>query len=105
MMIRQDFNRRHSPNRRKTNVPAIVRADGERMHAVILDISYEGIKLSVPLPLQPGTPVTIEALGAEIPAIIHWHRAGFAGARMLDRLESRVLIALETAEDDLAEYR
>ena len=86
-------------------VPAVLHVDGARIEAVIRDVSFEGMKLSVPSPLQPGTPVTIETLGAAIPAIIHWHRAGFAGARLLERLESSVLIALETAEDDLAEYR
>lgn len=105
MMIRQEFNRRHSPNRRRTHVPAALLADGDRVGAIIVDVSYEGMKLAVPCPFEPGTPVTIRTLGAAIPAIVHWSRAGFAGVRLLERLESAVLIALETADDDLADYR
>lgn len=105
MMMHQTFNRRHSPNRRKTHVPAVLHAEDGVLDAVILDVSYEGMKLAVPCCLSPGTPLTIETLGAAIPAIVHWHRQGFAGVRLLDRLESGVLIALETADDELAEFR
>ena len=47
----------------------------------------------------------IEAVGARIPAIIHWYRNGHAGAHLLDRLDGAVLIALETADDELAAFR
>lgn len=105
MLLRQDFNRRHSPNRRRTRVEAILHADGARLQIEILDISYDGMKLSVPHRLAPGTPVTVETMGARIPAIVHWSRAGHAGVRLLDRVDREILIALETADDDLADFR
>lgn len=105
MMLRQDFNRRHSPNRRRTRVEAFIQAEGARLAAEILDVSYDGMKLSVPHVLAPGTPITIEALGARIPAIVHWSRRSLAGVRLLERLERDILVALETADDDLADFR
>lgn len=105
MMLRQDFNRRHSPNRRKTLVEAYLDTEGARLQVEILDVSYDGMRLAVPHVMSPGTPVTIETMGARIPAIVHWHRGGQAGVRLLDRLDRAVLVALETADDDLAEFR
>lgn len=105
MMMNRTFNRRHSPNRRKTRVPARLRFEGGVLEIVIRNVSYEGMGLQVPCPLDPGTPVTIEAAGARIPAIIHWHRSGHAGAHLLDRLDGAVLIALETADDEFAAFR
>ena len=105
MMLRQNFNRRHSPNRRKTRVEAVMDAEGARLAVEIVDVSYDGMKLAVPDPILPGTPVTIETMGARTPAMVHWCRGGFAGVRLLDRLDRAVLVALETADDDLAEFR
>lgn len=105
MQMKQDFNRRFSPNRRKTRVKATLEAEGEAFAVVILDVSYRGLKLSVPHAFTPGTPVFIRLPGAGLRAIIHWSRDGLAGARLLDRLDRDVLIALETADDDLADFR
>lgn len=105
MMQWQEFNRRHSPNRRRTRVEALLDAEGQRLHAVVLDVSYAGMKLSVPADLEPGTPVTVEFLGERIPAIVHWSRSRFAGLHLLERLGRDTLVTLETAHDDLAEFR
>lgn len=105
MMISRHFNRRHSPNRRKTQVQARIRVDDMSLPVTILDVSYEGMKLSVPETMEPGTAVMIEALGACIPAIVHWSHSGMAGIHLLDRLDRDTLIALETADDELAEFR
>lgn len=105
MLLRQDFNRRHSPNRRKTCVPALLHVDGAVLEVMILDVSYEGMKLAAAQPLEPGTAVTIEMLEVRIPAIVHWYADGVAGIHLLERLARDVLVALETADDDLAEYR
>lgn len=105
MLLRQDFNRRHSPNRRKTRVGAILDTEGGRLGADILDVSYDGMKLAVALAMTPGTPIMIETMGARIPAIVHWCRGGLIGIRLLERLDREVLIALETADDDLADFR
>lgn len=104
-MMNRTFNRRHSPNRRKTRVPATLRLEDGLVEIVIRNVSYKGMGLQVPCTLEPGTPVTIEAVGARIPAIIHWQRGGHAGVHLLDRLDSAVLIALETADDELAAFR
>ena len=69
MMLRQNFNRRHSPNRRKTRVEAVMDAEGARLAVEIVDVSYDGMKLAVPDPILPGTPVTIETMGARTPAV------------------------------------
>lgn len=105
MMMTQTFNRRHSPNRRKTRVPARLQTDDRVLSVVILDISYEGMKLATPERIEPGMPVTIEALDARVPAIVHWSSNRRAGVHLLDRLDRETLIALETAEDELAEFR
>ena len=104
-MIHQKFNRRHSPNRRKTRVEAKLDLEGQFHRVFVLDVSYQGMKLSVPEDIEPGTAVTVHVLGESIPAIVHWSKARFAGLNLLVRLESDTLLALETAHDDLAEYR
>ena len=105
MMIRQNFNRRHSPNRRKTRVEAAVESNGARLPAVILNVSFEGMNLSLPHNLAPGTPITIVVMGQRIPAIVHWSRSRHAGVHLLERLEGQTLIALENADDEWAEFR
>lgn len=105
MMLRQDFNRRHSPNRRKTRVAAAMDVEGRRLRVVIVDVSYQGMKLSVPDNLAPGTAVTVEVFGERVPAIVHWSRARFAGLHLLGRLDRDTLVALETAHDEFAEFR
>ncbi|MDJ0639407.1 MAG: PilZ domain-containing protein [Paracoccaceae bacterium] len=105
MMHSASFNRRHSPNRRKTSVPAEVDMDGARFKAEIRDISFEGMRLSTPIEIDQGTPIAIQALGHTIPAIVHWYRDGEIGVHLLERLEGQTLIALENADDDLAEFR
>ena len=105
MMIRQNFNRRHSPNRRNTRVDAVIDCDGIDHPAVIVDVSFEGMKLSSPVYLEPGSPIMIEVLQQRIPAIVHWCRSKHLGVHLLERLEGQTLIALENAADELAEYR
>ena len=104
-MLRQEFTRRHSPNRRKTQVEARIEVDGRRQRAIILDVSYEGMKLSISEDIPPGTAITVEVFGERIPAIVHWSRTRFAGLHLLERLKRDTLVALETAHDDLKEYR
>ncbi len=104
-MLTNQFNRRHSPNRRHTRVEALLHVEGCVERAVILDVSFEGMKISVPETLAPGTAVTVEVMGEKIPAIVHWSRTRFAGLHMLQRLERETLLALETADDDLAQFR
>ncbi len=105
MMLSQNFNRRHSPNRRKTRVEAVMDLDGELHPVTIRDVSFEGFKIAVPVPISPGSPLTIHVLGRQIPAIAHWCRRGHAGIHLLERLEGQTLIALENADDALAEFR
>lgn len=101
----QRFTRRHSPNRRKTRVAAQIELDGVLHPATIRDISFEGMKLAVPLEVLPGSALAVHVLGRRIPAIVHWCRAGHAGVHLLARLDADMLIALETADDELAAYR
>ena len=105
MMMQQNFNRRFSPNRRRTRVEALLHVDDIVVRTVILDVSYDGMKLSVPNDLPQGTAVTVEVLYEKIPAIVHWSKKQFAGLHLLHRLDRGTLIALETAHDDLAEFR
>lgn len=105
MMIRQNFNRRHSPNRRKTQVEAVVDVDGVMHPAIITNVSFEGMKLATPIRLEPGSPIMIEVLQQRIPAIVHWCKSPQIGVHLLERLEGQTLIALENASDDLAAFR
>lgn len=79
--------------------------DGAQVRVVIVDISYTGMRISVPEGIAVGTPVTLSTLDVKVPAIVHWSRLGFAGVHLLQRLDSNTLRALETAHDTLAEYR
>ena len=105
MMIRQNFNRRHSPNRRRTRVDAMIESHGARLAAVILNVSFDGMNLGLPHNLAVGTPITILVMGERIPAIVHWSRNCLAGVHLLERLEGQTLIALENAEDEFADFR
>ena len=104
-MTRHIVNRRHSPNRRKTKVNAVVDVDGKPLRAVIRNVSFKGMNLSLPHNLAPGTAITIEVLNQRIRAIVHWCRSCSAGVHLLERLDGQTLIALENAHDELAEFR
>lgn len=97
--------RRHGPNRRRTRVDALADIEGTLRPVTILDVSLRGMKIVVPVLVFPGTPVTVMVLKHELHSIVHWYRLGHAGLRLLDQLDARTLIALESAYDDLAEYR
>lgn len=97
--------RRHSPNRRRTRVDALADIEGELVPVTILDVSLNGMKLSLPGIVHPGTPVAIQVMEHRIRAIVHWYRLGHAGFHLLDRLDSTTLRAIEAADDDLAEFR
>ena len=105
MMMNESFNRRFSPNRRQTRVAALLHVDDTVEQVVIVDVSYAGMKLSVPEDMAPGTAVTVEVMGERIPAIVHWSKSRFAGLHLLSRLEAETLLALESADDELAEFR
>lgn len=105
MMMRQNFNRRHSPNRRKTHVDAFMELDGATYPVTIRDISFQGMKISVPIVIEPGSPLMLSVLGHDIPAIVHWFRGGYVGVHLLERLDGQTLIAVENAADELAAFR
>ncbi len=105
MMMQQTFNRRFSPNRRRTRVGALLHVDDTVVPVVIMDVSFDGMKLSVPEDLSQGTAVSVEILQETIPAIVHWSKTRFAGLHLLRRLDRDTLVALENAHDDLAEFR
>ena len=105
MMMKQSFNKRHSPNRRETQVRAVIHVEGRTVQAFIVDVSYTGMRLSVPENIPVGTPVTVELLDEKVAAIVHWSQTRFAGVHLLERLTSDTLRALENAHDDLAAYR
>ena len=105
MMMSQSFNRRHSPNRRKTDVDAIAEVDGEHLRVTILDVNYQGMKVAVPKPLKDGTAVRLFILSHKVPAIVHWYKDGKVGLNLLERLDSQTLRALESAADSLAAFR
>lgn len=105
MMMSQNFNRRHSPNRRKTFVAAEMDLDGDLYEVTIRDVSFEGMKLAVPLAIAPGSPITVHVMNNQIPAIVHWYRGWHCGIHLLQRLEGQTLLALENAADELAAFR
>ncbi len=105
MMMSQNFNRRHSPNRRDTRVPARADVMGAILNATIINVSFDGMRLELSVDLTPGTPITIEVLNQRIPAIVHWCQDKTVGVHLLERLPGQTLIALENAADDLADFR
>ena len=105
MMMSQNFNRRFSPNRRRTNVAALLHVDDRILPATVIDVSYDGMKLQVDEPVTPGTPLSVELATALIPAIVHWHVSPHIGLHLLERLDSETLIRLENADDEFADFR
>ena len=105
MMHQNSFNRRHSPNRRRTKLAARLHLDERVIETTILDVSYEGMKILTEDELPQGTAVTVEIDEERVPAIVHWWKDGRAGLHLLERLERETLLTLETADDDLAEFR
>ncbi|MEM7718817.1 MAG: PilZ domain-containing protein [Pseudomonadota bacterium] len=105
MMMSGNFSRRHSPNRRKTRVDAVMALDGVHYPVTILDISFHGMKIAAPCPAEPGSPVMLFVLSHQIPAIVHWHKDGKVGVHLLERLDGQTLLALENAEDEFAAFR
>ena len=87
----------YRPKRHATSVEARLLADGEDLTAVLLDVSRDGAKLSVPYPLLAGTAVRLRVGKSDTKALVHWSRKGQAGLRFIDRLDPATLIALEAA--------
>lgn len=104
-MKHQEFNRRHSPNRRSTNVAARLFVEDITLDVVVENVSFEGMRVTAPHLLEPGTALTVEVLGERIPAIVHWSKDQQTGLHLLQRLGRHALLALETADDELAEFR
>lgn len=104
-MMSQNFNRRFSPNRRKTRVDAWFSSDLGRQRVVVLDVSFEGMKLKMPKAVPPGTAGTVDVFGNRIATLVHWWKDGSAGVRLAERLDRDLLVALENAADELADYR
>ena len=97
--------RRHSPNRRKTRFDAALAVDDELIPVVILDVSFDGMRLSVPREVEAGSPVSVRSVGVDIPAVVHWFKNGIVGVHLLERLDAETLKFLETARDELAGFR
>ena len=70
-----------------------------------IQVSYVGMKLAVADDLETGTAVTVQVLGEDIPAIVHWCKDARVGLHLLGRLERDTLVAIETAHDEFAEFR
>jgi hypothetical protein len=84
-------------NRTKTDVIALLSAEGEREPVQIVDISRDGAKVTTPYPYQSGTATHLIIDGARLAALIQWSSDGFAGLRFLDRLDRDTLIHIEQA--------
>ena len=99
-MALRPLNRRHFPDRRKTHVAAVVTSRGAHLSAVIQDVGFEGMGLSLPHNLAPGTAITIEAMNKHFKAVVCWSRSRCAGVHLLQRLDGQTLLALEGAGCD-----
>lgn len=105
MMMSRNFNRRHSPNRRKTRVEATMILEGARYPVTIRDVSYRGMLLAVPMPVAPGNAITLCLPDQKIPAIVRRADGLYIGVHLLERLEASTLLSLENADDALAAFR
>ena len=105
MNVHRQPGRRYSPNRRKIRFDAALLVDDDLIPVIILDVSFDGMRLSVPRAVEAGSPVTIKSIGVDIPALVHWCQNGYAGVHLLERMDSKTLKFLETARDELAQYR
>ena len=95
----------YRPSRRPTRVGATIVIDDMILQTVVVDISRDGARLSLPGWIAPGTAVYLKVRDASVPALVHWMSDGHAGVRFYDRLDRETLIALETADDPLADWR
>lgn len=102
MKLSRSMNRRHSPNRRQAWVDVMIDVNGTTHPATICDVSYDGMKLSVPVRIEPGSPIKIAVMGQSVPAIVHWHCERHIGVHLLGRLEADVLFAIENSLDGLS---
>ena len=91
----------YRPNRTKTDVIAILSAEGERTPTRVLDISRDGARIDVPHAFVRGTAVTLSVDGARMPALVAWSANDQAGLRFLDRLDRDTLVQLESAGLDV----
>lgn len=79
--------------------------DGGTTPVIILDISHDGMRIASLVSFTPGTVLEIEVLHTRAAAIVHWCKSGHAGLRLAERLDRDTLYAIETAADDLSEFR
>lgn len=95
----------YRPTRRKTRVSAILAVEDVILQVMVVDISRDGAKLTLPGWVAPGSAVHLTVAAHTTPALIHWVRDGVAGVRFLDRLNGASLSAIEAADDPLKDYR
>ena len=75
--------RRYSPNRRKIRFDAALVVDDNLFPIIILDVSFDGMRLAVRRTVEKGSPVTIKSIGVDISAVVHWSQNGYAGVHLL----------------------
>ena len=85
----------YRPSRRSSCVSARLLVDGEDLGVLLLDISRDGAKVSVPFAVLPGTAVSLALKDAVVPALVQWSKDRVAGLRFLDRLGRKTLVDLE----------
>ena len=95
----------YRPNRRPTRVGATLVVDDLILQTTVVDISRDGARLNLPGWIAPGTAVYVRVGAASVPALVHWMEDGHAGVRFFDRLDRDTLVALEAADDPLADWR
>lgn len=106
MRTRQDLERRKTSRRTlETHVHAKLRYDEALIRVIVLDVSREGMKLSVPNEIEVGTGVVISLLGVDITAVVHWCHSGMVGLQLLKNLDRNTMIALDQTQKKLSKSR
>lgn len=103
--MQQESERRKSPRRKLRHLQGKLHHAGTTTRVTVLDVSREGMQISVPAPLSNGEGVTFSMLGVDIPAIVHWSHDDKAGLRLIQELDRNTLIALDSAQAKIERLR
>ena len=82
-------------SRRLISMSAHLYVDGEVLDVMLLDVSRDGAKITVPFAILPGTAVALQVQATGVPALVQWCRDHAAGLRFLERLDRATLSFLE----------